>query len=64
MCFSGICPYEKWSGECGKKPSQVCPMAFETEEEFEYAKQAALDDEDVEYNIDDYNDYLNGQERG
>ena len=38
MCFSNKCPYERRSGECGKRAWQVCPESFETQEE---AKEAA-----------------------
>jgi len=44
MCFSGRCPYELWSGECGKRPHQVCPESCEDEEDYERRCQEAQDD--------------------
>ena len=46
MCYSGSCPYELWSGECGKKRDQPCPESFETQEEAEAAAQAYQDELD------------------
>jgi hypothetical protein len=44
MCFSGTCPSELWSGECGhKKSNGPRPCNFET---FEEAIQAQKDFED------------------
>jgi hypothetical protein len=44
MCYSGSCPYEKWSGECGKKSCQNCPAEFDTAEEF-YEEMERLEEE-------------------
>jgi hypothetical protein len=44
ICYSGSCPSELWSGECGHKKSQgPRPCSFETDEE---AIQAQKDYED------------------
>jgi hypothetical protein len=56
MCYSGTCPNELWSGECGggNKP---CPEMYETDEEYEEARQEAQDLEDIR------GDYLYEQEK-
>ena len=56
MCYSGVCPYEIYGGpdvgDCGKRPNQVCPQSFESDEEWEEARQKAQDD------ADNYADHL------
>jgi len=34
MCYSGTCPHERWSGECGRRKGQLCPESFETDQEY------------------------------
>ena len=46
MCYSANCPYELWSGECGRRRNQVCPESYESEEEYEQARQKAQDYEE------------------
>ena len=45
MCNSGTCPYEVYGGpdvgDCGKRPGQICPESYETEEECEDARKEA-----------------------
>ena len=36
MCFSGTCPWELWSGDCGKRPNQPCPEMEEDEADMKY----------------------------
>ncbi len=48
MCFSGTCPYELWSGDCGKRKHQRCPDDYETMEEF-YEAMTNLEDERAEH---------------
>ena len=57
MCYSGNCPWELWSGDCGKRPNQVCPEMYETDEDYEIARQAAED------KADEYADYKYEQQR-
>ena len=40
MCF-GTCPHEKWSGECGKRKNDLCPAAFESDEDYWKALEEA-----------------------
>ncbi len=37
MCYSGACPHELWSGECGRKKGDLCPESFETPIDYEEA---------------------------
>ena len=57
MCFSGRCPYEFPSGECGKKARQVCPETAEDEADLARLEQEAQDEEDA------YGDYLYEQQK-
>ena len=47
MCYSGTCNHELWSGECGRRKGQVCPEMFESDEKYEAAEQAAMDEADA-----------------
>ena len=44
MCY-GICKFEMWSGECGKRAYDVCPESFETPEEYHEFMETRRDDE-------------------
>ena len=60
MCFSGQCPFELWSGECGRRKSDgPCPESFETPEEYE---QFMSEQEDLraDYLYEQYKDSLLG----
>jgi len=52
VCYGMGCRWEDHMGECRKPKNGICVDAFETEEEYEAAEQAAQDD------ADDYGDYL------
>ena len=57
ICNSGNCQHELGSGKCGKRRDDVCPESFETDEEYEAARQDAEDREDLR------GDYLWEQEK-
>jgi len=38
MCYMN-CVYEDFEGECRKPPYKLCPLAFETSEEYITAKE-------------------------
>ena len=49
MCNSGVCPHERWSGECGKKRGDVCPEMYEDDESYEAARIAAFEDQELKW---------------
>lgn len=50
MCYSGSCPHELRSGECGKKKNQLCPESFESMEEYyEALEQRSSEEADFKY---------------
>ena len=57
MCYSGNCAHELGSGKCGKRRDDVCPESFESEEDYETARQAAED------KADEYGDFKYEQQR-
>ena len=38
MCYRN-CPHELREGECGKRPQDICPEVYETDDEYECACQ-------------------------
>ena len=53
MCYRN-CPHENYDGECRKKPQDLCPDSFETDQEYWDA---------VEEKVDEYADYKYEQAR-
>jgi len=53
MCYRN-CQLENYDGECRKKPSDLCPDSFETDQEYWDA---------VESKVDEYADYKYEQAR-
>jgi hypothetical protein len=47
MCYSGNCPHEMWSGECGKPRHGVCPDMYEDDDAYDEAQTNAAEYADL-----------------